>query len=78
MDEPTSALDKESEQIIKETIEQLPKDITIIIVTHRLNLTKNFDRLYVLEKGSIIESGNHNELLEKNGKYAYLWNIQDS
>ena len=78
MDEPTSALDKESEQIIKETIEQLPQDITIIIVTHRLNLTKNFDRLYVLEKGSIIESGNHNELLEKNGKYAYLWNIQDN
>lgn len=76
MDEPTSALDFKSENLIKEAIEQLPKDKTVIAVTHRLTLTENFDRLYVVENGRIIESASHDELKKKGGRYAELWNLQ--
>lgn len=76
MDEPTSALDFESENLIKETIENLPENKTVIVVTHRLTLTENFDRLFVVDNGRIIESGSHKELIKKSGKYAELWDMQ--
>lgn len=74
MDEPTSALDKEAEQYIKNTIDQLKQ--TIITVTHRLELTKDFDIIYVLQKGKIQEKGSHMELLNQKGYYYQLWNSQ--
>lgn len=74
MDEPTSALDKEAEQYIKNTIEQLKQ--TIITVTYRLELTKDFDTIYVLQKGKIQEKGSHMELLNQKGYYYQLWNSQ--
>lgn len=74
MDEPTSALDKEAEQYIKNTIDQLKQ--TIITVTHRLELTKDFDTIYVLQKGKIQEKGSHMELLNQKGYYYQLWNSQ--
>lgn len=77
MDEPTSALDKISEEVIKNIIEKISDNVTIIVVTHKLNLTKNFDRIYVLDNGYIIENGCHDELLQKNGKYSYIWELQN-
>ena len=77
MDEPTSALDQASEQAVKKTIDQLPKTSTVVAVTHRLELTRNFDRLYVVENGKIVESGTHQQLLEKSGKYRRLWQLQN-
>lgn len=74
MDEPTSALDNEAEQYIKNTIDQLKQ--TIITVTHRLELTKDFDTIYVLQKGKIQEKGSHMELLNQKGYYYQLWNSQ--
>ncbi|MDO5350849.1 MAG: ABC transporter ATP-binding protein [Lachnospiraceae bacterium] len=76
MDEPTSALDPQSEQVVKKTFRQLPDDLTVIAVTHRLALTTEFDRIYVLEQGQIAEAGSHAELLEKGRKYADLWQSQ--
>ena len=73
LDEPTSALDDGSERAIKETLEQFPANKTIIAVTHRLALTINFDRIYVIKRGQIVERGKHNELLLKGGAYATLW-----
>ncbi|MBS6559833.1 MAG: ABC transporter ATP-binding protein [Clostridiales bacterium] len=77
MDEPTSALDQASEQAVKKTIDQLPKTCTVVAVTHRLELTRNFDRLYVVENGKIVESGTHQQLLEQGGKYRHLWQLQN-
>lgn len=76
MDEPTSALDVQSEQMVKKTLRQLPDDLTVIAVTHRLALTTEFDRIYVLETGQIAEKGSHAELLKMGGKYADLWRSQ--
>lgn len=76
LDEPTSSLDLKSENLIKEAIEQLTRDKTIIVVTHRLNLIENFDKVYVVDKGCIIESGCHKELKKKGGRYSELWNLQ--
>lgn len=77
MDEPTSALDRESEQMIKKTMDQLSNSYTVVAVTHRLQLTRNFDRLYVVEKGQIVESGTHEQLLKEGGQYARLWSLQN-
>lgn len=76
LDEATSNLDSESEREIQKALEQLYGHKTIIIVAHRLSTIFHADRIVVLENGKLIEMGNHQELLEKNGKYASLWNIQ--
>lgn len=75
-DEATSAIDNETEAAIQQSIKQLGKDHTIIIIAHRLSTVRNADTIFVLEKGDIIESGNHEDLLKKQGAYANLWNIQ--
>ncbi len=76
LDEPTSALDATSESIIQQSIKELIKDKTVIIIAHRLATIKNMDRLIVMEKGSVIEDGEHEELLNTGGKYQELWNNQ--
>lgn len=76
MDEPTSALDAASEAAVIKTIHHITGSHTVIVVTHRLRLTKNFDCLYVMEKGKIIERGSHDELIKKGGVYASLWQAQ--
>lgn len=76
LDEPTSALDATSESIIQQSIKELIKDKTVIIIAHRLATIKNMDRLIVMEKGSVIEDGEHEELLNVGGKYQELWNNQ--
>jgi subfamily B ATP-binding cassette protein MsbA len=76
LDEPASALDPESEHLVQEAIENVLGQRTIFIVSHRLNTIKRADRIYVLEHGAIVESGTHNELMAKNGRYGDLYNIQ--
>lgn len=72
LDEATSNLDAITERALDETINTYAKDMTTIFVAHRLSTIKNCDKIYVFEKGHIIESGAHKELVIKNGKYAEL------
>ena len=75
-DEATSALDNESEKVVQEAIDHAMENRTSLVVAHRLSTVKNADRIIVLEKGRVVESGNHEELLEKNGVYKMLYDIQ--
>lgn len=76
LDEPTSALDSLTEAKIQTAITQLLKNKTAIVIAHRLSTIYQMDRIIVLEAGEIIESGNHEELLTLNGKYAQMWSHQ--
>ncbi len=75
-DEATSNIDAESENDIMEQIYLLAKSKTVILISHRLANVVGADNIYVLDKGTLVESGNHNELLAKNGTYKKLWNVQ--
>lgn len=76
LDEATSNLDSITEQAISNTIDEYAKDMTTIIIAHRLSIIRHCDQIFVLEKGTVIESGSHDELLNQNGMYAELWNRQ--
>ena len=76
LDEATSALDSESETLIQDAFQTLMKDKTVIAVAHRLSTLLAMDRIIVLEKGKIIEDGNHKTLLKKKGVYAAMWKKQ--
>ena len=76
LDEATSALDTESEFEVQMALDNLMKNRTTIVIAHRLSTIKNADMIYVIEKGEVIESGNHTDLLAKNGEYAKLYNMQ--
>lgn len=75
-DEATSALDNESEQVVQESLELLAKNRTTFVIAHRLSTIKNAERIIVLNQKGIVESGNHDELLNKNGEYAKLYQMQ--
>ena len=75
-DEATSNIDVESENDIMRQIHALAKHKTVILISHRLANVVGADNIYVLDKGSIAESGNHSELLAANGNYAQLWYAQ--
>lgn len=76
LDEPTSALDAESEQFIQESIEKLMKDRTTFIIAHRLSTVREADKIIVLDEGKISETGSHQELVEKEGIYHKLYDMQ--
>lgn len=76
LDEATSSLDTESEKNVQEAIDNLMKDRTVLVIAHRLSTIINADMIIVLDDGKIIESGTHNELLEKDGAYKNLYDIQ--
>ncbi len=76
MDEATSNLDSITEKAISDTMEEFMKDKTSIIIAHRLSTIKNCNKIYVLEKGKVVEEGNHQELLSSKGYYFNLWKDQ--
>lgn len=76
LDEATSALDTESEKLVQEALDKLMKNRTSIVIAHRLSTILNADRIVVLDQGEIVESGSHEELLQRNGIYRKLYEIQ--
>ena len=76
LDEATSALDAENEKIINDSLENLMEGKTVIAIAHKLNTLRQMNRIIVLKNGKIVESGKHDELLEKGGVYKTLWQIQ--
>ena len=77
LDEATSALDNATEALIQEALDKLLKGRTTLIVAHRLSTIKNADLIFVIDKGTILESGTHEELLSiTNGEYKKLYDTQ--
>jgi ABC-type multidrug transport system fused ATPase/permease subunit len=76
LDEATSALDSESERYIQRSLKELMKNKTVIAIAHRLSTLNEMDRLVVLKKGKIKETGTHRELLQTSGEYAKFYKIQ--
>ncbi len=76
LDEPSSALDPIAEYQLNHAMIEATKDKTVIFISHRLSTTRLADRIIMLEKGRIVETGTHEELLKANGKYAQMWKVQ--
>ena len=76
LDEATSSIDSETEYLIQDAIGKIMKDRTSIAIAHRLSTIQDVDRIYVMHKGKIIESGSHGQLLEKKGYYFELYKFQ--
>ena len=76
LDEATSAVDNETEAAIQRSLDTLKEGRTVIAIAHRLSTIRNADIIYVLEKGEIVESGSHDELVQLNRVYANLWAVQ--
>ena len=76
LDEATSALDTESERVVQEALDRLMVGRTSFVIAHRLSTVKNADKILVLEKGNLVESGTHDELLALDGLYAHLYKNQ--
>lgn len=76
LDEATSALDTESERVVQEALDRLMVGRTSFVIAHRLSTVKNADKILVLEKGNLVESGTHDELLALDGLYAHFYKIQ--
>jgi HlyB family type I secretion system ABC transporter len=72
LDEATSSLDAESERLIQTNLEKIRRHRTTIIIAHRLSTVRNADTIFVLDRGSLVERGNHQELMQKRGHYYYL------
>ncbi len=76
LDEPTASVDALAEQEIFETLEKLPKNKTVILISHRFSTVKNADNILVIGYGELIEQGKHSKLIEENGRYAELYKAQ--
>ncbi|MCS7109502.1 MAG: ABC transporter ATP-binding protein/permease [Candidatus Micrarchaeota archaeon] len=76
LDEPTASIDAKSEYKLFRRFKELAKNKTTILISHRFSTVKMADRIIVIDKGKIIESGSHKELMKRNGRYAKLYNLQ--
>jgi ABC-type multidrug transport system fused ATPase/permease subunit len=76
LDEATSALDTLTENSVQEALDRLGSERTVLVIAHRLGTIRNCDNILVLKDGVVSEEGTHDELLEINGLYAEMWNMQ--
>jgi len=76
LDEATSAVDNETEAAIQRSLDKITQNRTTIAIAHRLSTIRNADRIYVMERGQLVEWGTHEELLDRQGLYAGLWRVQ--
>ena len=77
LDEATSALDLESESVIQDTLLELSEERTTVIVAHRLSTVTHADKIHVISDGEVVESGTHEELMQRKGHYFDLYSIQN-
>ena len=77
LDEATSALDTESERFVQEALEKMMENRTSLVIAHRLSTIQKADWIVVMERGLILEQGTHSELMQKNGTYKKLVELQD-
>ncbi|MBE6512971.1 MAG: ABC transporter ATP-binding protein, partial [Methanobrevibacter olleyae] len=73
LDEATALADPENEYMIQKAISEITKDKTVIMIAHRLSTVKNVDKIYVIDKGRVVEEGNHDSLVEADGFYSRMW-----
>jgi len=76
LDEATSAVDNETEAAIQRSLERITKNRTTIAIAHRLSTVRNADCIFVMDEGIVVESGQHEQLIEQDGVYASLWRVQ--
>jgi subfamily B ATP-binding cassette protein MsbA len=76
LDEATSALDTESERLVQDALNRLMEHRTSLIIAHRLSTIQHVDEIIVMQQGRIVERGTHTELLEKQGTYRRLFDLQ--
>jgi ATP-binding cassette subfamily B protein len=76
LDEPTAALDARAEYEVFQRFAELTKGKTAVLISHRFSTVRMADTIIVLDKGELLETGSHEELLEKNGRYAELFHLQ--